>query len=227
MSVSDPLLEKAQAGDPAAFGELLGPHQERIRRVVIRLLGGGPDVEDVVQDVLVQVYRSLGTFRAEAKFTTWLYRLTLNVTKMHLRRLMSRPRFGDQPVPERPSAYPDPGPTGIGQPDDNLDRNRRVQALHALVSRLSEKKRTVLVLHDFEGVKPKDIADIVGAPVMTVRTRLFYARKELYAAIAADPVLAPAVPPHPASEAPEPRRSGSAVSQSHRARGSEPGAQRQ
>ena len=65
----------------------------------------------------------------------------------------------------------------------------RVDALYALLEKLSEKKRMVLVLHDFQGMSAKEVAELVEAPVLTVRTRLFYARRELYAAIAADPKL--------------------------------------
>ena len=98
-----------------------------------------------------------------------------------------------------------PGPGDaprLGESDQDLcpscgglvaERNERIDALYRLVDRLSEKKRTVLVLHDFEGLPAKEIAEIVEAPVLTVRTRLFYARKELYAALTEEPSLATVV----------------------------------
>ena len=177
----------AQAGEEAAFNELFLRHRGDVTRLVFRVLGPSADVEDVVQDVFVHVYRSLPRFRGESKFSTWLYRLTLNVARMQIRRGKSRPRFADVPVPEAPKGV------RVDSPEDLTERERRVRALHRLVERLSEKKRVVLVLHDLQGVSPKEIGEIVGAPVMTVRTRLFYARKELYAAIAEDPSLGPAV----------------------------------
>ncbi len=183
----DPVVRRAQNGDESAFEELFARHRGDVSRLVHRVLGTTADVEDVVQEVFVHVFRSLPRFRGDSRFSTWLYRLTVNVSRMHLRRGRSRPRVVDVPVPEAPrESHPD-------GPDRLTERRRRVEALHRLLDQLSEKKRTVLVLHDLQGVAPKDISEIVDAPVMTVRTRLFYARKELYALIAQDPSLAPAV----------------------------------
>ncbi len=182
----DPLVERAQNGDQAAFQELFLKYRDTVARVVYRVMGPSSEIEDVVQDVFIHVYRSLHTFRGEAKFTTWLYRLSANVTKMHLRRKKSRPRFADVPIPERLEPRDD-------APDQAVERRERVEALYRLVDRLSEKKREVLVLHDFEGMSAKEIAEVVEAPVLTVRTRLFYARKELYAALSEEPSLAAVV----------------------------------
>jgi len=180
----DPLIARAQAGEEAAFQELFLAHRETVARIVYRYMGPSSEVEDVVQDVFVHVYRSIGKFRGDSKFTTWLYRLTANVTKMHLRKKRSRPRTVDAPVPDK---RPEDAP--VETPDLAIARQRRVEALYRLVDRLSDKKREALVLHDFEGLSAKEIAERVDAPVLTVRTRLFYARKELYAALAEEPSL--------------------------------------
>lgn len=187
-AMSDSIVDRARAGDEAAFRELFVQHRETVARIVFRVMGASPEIDDVVQDVFVHVFRSLGSFRGDSKFSTWLYRLTVNVTRMHLRRGRSRPRFADVPVPEdrRDSEMPE-------RPDLVAERGERVRALYRLLDGLSEKKRLVLVLHDFEGMSAKEIAELVDAPVLTVRTRLFYARKELYAAIADDPSLGPVV----------------------------------
>jgi RNA polymerase sigma-70 factor, ECF subfamily len=76
------------------------------------------------------------------------------------------------------------------QPDEQLARRRRVAALYRLLERMSEKKRTVYVLHDLEGLSPAEISKIVGAPILTVRTRLFYARRSLLAELVQEPTLA-------------------------------------
>lgn len=186
MDAVDPLIRRAQDGEESAFRELFLRHRTDVARVVFRVLGPSPDVDDVTQDVFIHVYRSLKSFRGDSKFSTWLYRLTVNVARMHLRKGRSRPQIADAQVPEAPRAGDD-----IDTPDESLARNQRVKALYRLVEGLSEKKRAVLVLHDLEGVPAKQIAEMVDAPVLTVRTRLFYARKELYAAIAQDPALAP------------------------------------
>ncbi len=183
----DPVIERAMAGDETAFHEIFRDYKEVVARIVHRVMGPSHEIEDVVQDVFIHVFRSIGSFRGDAKFTTWLYRLTANVTKMHLRKKRSRPRFADVPVPEGRESRP------VETPDAVAERNERVVALYRLVDKLSEKKRAVLVLHDFEGLPAKEIAEIVEAPVLTVRTRLFYARKELYAALMDEPALAAVV----------------------------------
>jgi RNA polymerase sigma-70 factor (ECF subfamily) len=179
------LIERAQSGDPAAFRQIFVAHRSDVSRVVFRMIGPSPEVEDVVQEVFLHVYRSLKSFRGESRFSTWLYRLAVNVSRMHLRKGRSRPRFADVEVPEAPR---DGAP--LETPDVVVERQERVRTLYRLLETLSEKKREVLVMHDLEGVPAKEIAEIVGVPVLTVRTRLFYARKELYAAMATEPSLA-------------------------------------
>jgi len=190
MTGLDPVVARAREGDEAAFNHLFRIHRDTVTRIVYRVLGPTPEaeVEDVVQDVFIHVFRSLKNFRGDARFTTWLYRLTTNVARMHIRRKRSRPRFAHVEVPDRGDDA-----ESAARPDTATESGRRIEALYALVQELSDKKREVLVLHDFEGMAAKQIAEVVEAPVLTVRTRLFYARKELYAKIAADPELAPAV----------------------------------
>lgn len=181
----DPLIQRAQEGDAAAFREIFALHKDRVASIVFRFLGHSSEVDDVVQDVFLHVHRSLPRFRGEARFTTWLYRLTANITKMHLRKRASRPRVVDVEVPELPRHAEPPE-----APDDALARQLRIRALYRLLERLSEKKRMVLVLHDLEGMPAAEIAEVVEAPIMTVRTRLFYARRDLYAMFAEEPTLA-------------------------------------
>jgi RNA polymerase sigma-70 factor (ECF subfamily) len=177
------LVERCQQGDAEAFRELFRAHRQDVTRLAQRMLGRATDLEDIVQEVFLQVHRSIRDFRHGARFSTWLYRVTVNVVLMHRRAAKSRPIFGEAPeslmaVDGRPCA------------DEQLERARRVQAFHRLLDRLSEKKRVVFVLHELEGLSPGEIAKIVGSPVLTVRTRLFYARRELIALLAEEPSLA-------------------------------------
>ena len=145
------------------------------------------DVEDVAQEVFLHVHRSLASFRGDARFSTWLHRLTLNIARMHLRRAKSRPKLSpagndERGVLDRPN---------LATPQQEAERNERVRALYRLLDALSDKKREALVLHDLEGIPAEELAKILEIPVMTVRTRVFYARKELYAALCEDPALVP------------------------------------
>jgi RNA polymerase sigma-70 factor (ECF subfamily) len=180
----DPLIRRAQRGDQLALGELLRRHRNDVARVAFRALGPSADLEDVVQEALVQICRSLPSYQGHSKFTTWLYRVVTNVARMHLRRQRSRPQLtstSNEALERQPSDG--------SRPDQDVERNERLRALYGHISTLSDKKRTVLALHDLTGLPAIEVAEIVGAPVLTVRTRLFYARKELYAALARDPAL--------------------------------------
>jgi RNA polymerase sigma-70 factor (ECF subfamily) len=177
------LVERAQRGDAAAFAELFRQHRGAVGRIAFRMLGPGADLEDAVQDVFVHVFRSLPDFRGQSKFSTWLHRVTVNVVLMIRRRARSRPTLVAEDRVSRETS--DEG----ALPDEALARARRLEAFRGLLERLSEKKRTVFVLHELEGMGPAEIAQVVDCPVLTVRTRLFYARRELAELLRADPTL--------------------------------------
>jgi RNA polymerase sigma-70 factor (ECF subfamily) len=178
------LIARAATGDTAAFRTLYERHRSDVGRLVYRMLGARSDLEDVIQEVFIQAYKSLKDFRGQSKFSTWLHRVTVNVVLMHRRSARSRPVFADEPPGDPALRSPDLAP------DDDAERRERVRAFGRLLDRLAEKKRIVFVLHELEGIAPTEIAKMVGAPVLTVRTRLFYARRELEAMLADEPSLA-------------------------------------
>lgn len=177
------LIERCRAGDPDAFRALFSEHRADVLRLVHRMLGRSNELEDVIQEVFLQVHRSIRDFRGQSRFTTWLYRVAVNVVLMHRRAARSRPVFG---AADDLHQAIDVAPL----PDEQLARSKRIQAFYRLLERLTEKKRTVFVLHELEGINPAEIARIVEAPVLTVRTRLFYARRELSALLREEPDLA-------------------------------------
>lgn len=177
------LVLRCQAGDREAFHELFRRHRSDVARLVQRLLGGRGDIDDVVQEVFLQVHRSLKDFRFGSRFSTWLYRVTVNVVLMQRRAARSRPQLVEAPEGLTPL-------DAALSPEEQAVRKRRVEAFYRLLDRLSEKKRTAYILHEMEGMSPSDIAEAVKAPVLTVRTRLFYARRELCALLREEPALA-------------------------------------
>lgn len=177
------LVARCQSGDRTAFSDLFRRHRTDVARLVQRMMGHSPDLEDVIQEVFFQVHRSIKDFRGQSRFSTWLYRVTVNVVLMQRRSAKSRPVLVGAPDGLTPTAA---GPL----PDEDAARRARVAAFGRLLDRLSEKKRTVFVLHELEGLQAVEISEIVGAPVLTVRTRLFYARKELAEMLRDEPTLA-------------------------------------
>lgn len=183
------LVTRFQNGESAAFSEIFRRNEPAVSRLVARMLGlnshrrvGTEELEDLVQEVFVQVYRSLATFRGQSRLGTWIYRIAINVVLMHRRSLRSRPALTHTELPVE-TQHP-----GL-LPDDEFIRKRNVAALYQQLEKLSEKKRTVFILHEIEGLSPAEIAKAVDAPVLTVRTRLFYARRELLELFRSDPYL--------------------------------------
>lgn len=175
------LVARCQRGDKEALGELYRRYRNEVARNLHRMLGPGRgDLEDVLQEVFIEVFRSIPRFRGDARVSTWLYRVCVNVALQRLRKRKRRAEVSADDVPEE--APSDGGET----PERALDARRRLDAVYRLLDELSPKKRVVFILHEIEGREPKEIAGIVGAPVLTVRTRLHYARKEFYALAARD-----------------------------------------
>lgn len=175
------VVERARSGDVTAFRELYAMHHRQVARQLAFLVPRS-DLEDVLQDVFIEVYKSVARFEGKSAFTTWLYRLTVHVA-MKSRRKHTRSRLDIvEDVPDRA----DEGPT----PDDVSLSAERQARVEELLQKLSDKKRTVLVMHDLQGVEAQRIAEILDTNILTVRTRLFYARRELEALAKDDPALA-------------------------------------
>ena len=183
VSAEEDLVARCRAGDSRAFREIFLLYRADVTRLLQRMVGRRADLEDLLQEVFVQVHRSIKNFRAEARLSTWIYRVAVNVALMHRRAAKSRPVIVAEP--QEPSLLDESAP-----PDEQLSRHRRVEALYRLLDRVSDKKRVVYVLHELEGLTPNDISKVVGAPVLTVRTRLFYARREVLAMLREEPALA-------------------------------------
>jgi RNA polymerase sigma-70 factor (ECF subfamily) len=177
------LITRAASGDVSAFRQIYERHRHDVARLVYRMIGPRSDLEDVIQEIFVQVYKSLKDFRGQSKFSTWLHRVTVNVVLMHRRAMRSRPILVEEHAEVAVASEE-------LSPDEDVARRERMRAFARLLGRLADKKRIVFVLHELEGLPPGEIAQIVGAPVLTVRTRLFYARREIEAMLAEEPSLA-------------------------------------
>jgi RNA polymerase sigma-70 factor (ECF subfamily) len=181
----DTLLQRCVAGEREALAELYRRHKGEALRFIRHAVRNTQDADDILQEVFVEVSRSLPRFEGRAAFSTWLHRICVRTAVRHMKRRYRQ--VGEQEVEPSPKHEPADHRPG---PDDHAATRDRAQRVRALLEKIAPKKRMVLVLHDLEGVSPKEISALVGAPVLTVRTRLFYARKELAALAAQDPALA-------------------------------------
>jgi RNA polymerase sigma-70 factor, ECF subfamily len=178
------ILQDAASGNAEAFRKLFAKHRTDVQRLVFRMVGARSDIDDIVQEVFIQVFRSLRDFRGQAKFSTWLHRVTVNVVLMHRRAAKSRPTYTEE------ASHDIVADEAQVLPDEDAARRERMRAFGRLLDRLADKKRVVFVLHELEGMSPAEISEIVGAPILTVRTRLFYARRELEQMWKDEPTLA-------------------------------------
>ncbi|MFT3839897.1 MAG: sigma-70 family RNA polymerase sigma factor [Myxococcaceae bacterium] len=177
---ADDLLDRCKAGQPEAFRELYRRHHRQVASQLAFLVPRS-DLEDTLQDVFIEVFRSLKKFEGRSAFTTWLYRLTVHVA-MKARRKQVRSRLD---VVEE---LPETADQSAGPDDTTLAAERRAR-VEQLLEKLSPKKRTVLVLHDLRGMEASRIAEVLDTNILTVRTRLFYARRELEQLAQGDPAL--------------------------------------
>jgi RNA polymerase sigma-70 factor (ECF subfamily) len=146
---------------------------------LFRVLGDRNELDDLVQEVFVIAFRGMDRFRGDAKLSTWLYRIAVNVALGRLRaRSRKPPPASVEPEGDEASAE--------GTPETLLAQREDVARVYRVLEHIAPKKRVVLVLHEIQGLDIKEIAEIVGAPLVTVRTRLHYARKEFYRLIAGD-----------------------------------------
>lgn len=162
------LIKAFIKGNDSTFRTLVIKHKEKVRNLVFLTLGDVEFVDDISQDVFISVYHKLGEFRFESKFTTWLYRITVNKCRDYLRKKRVRSIF--VPIKDSDTEY------GTGPFSENVDIPNLVRSA---IEKLPEKLRTPLVLRDIDGFSYKEIADQMGTEVGTIKSRIFRARENL------------------------------------------------
>ena len=188
------LVERARRGDRAAYGQLFERHHGRIHGMCARLLRRSDDVDDAVQQTFLEGWRCLGRFEGKSRFTTWLTRIAIHTcfsTRRRLRRLLLiDPRTDDDT--QRPQlTIVDSGQQDQWLAADEIaSRHARERALGEVLANVSEKKRVVFVLVDLEGLTSPEAAEVLAINEATVRTRLFYVRQEIAAALRVHPGFA-------------------------------------
>jgi RNA polymerase sigma-70 factor, ECF subfamily len=160
------LIQRAQEGDPVAIREIYRMYSPRVFAIVKRLAADDGLAEDWAQEAWVRIFRALGTFRGDARFTTWLHRIAVN-SALHGRRWRERRVKHEAPIPESMPVR--------AKPEETLLRLRLEKAMQ----QLPERMRQVLVLHDVEGYTHEDIAEFLGVTAGTSKSQLFKARARM------------------------------------------------
>jgi RNA polymerase sigma-70 factor, ECF subfamily len=181
------LIERCRRDDRAAQDELYHRFRRQVAGNLYRVMGDRTDLDDLVQEVFVIAFRGLERFRGDARLSTWLYRICVNVALGRIRTRRRRPTAIG--VTDLDSAAIDPSLTERPEtPERSLQRRQDQERVHRALETLAPKKRVVLYLHEIEGLDLKEIAYLVDSNPVTVRTRLFYARREFYKVLAGEPV---------------------------------------
>ena len=172
------LVQRAQRGDLRAFDLLVLKYQGRISALVSRYISDPGEVEDVTQEAFIKAYRALERFRGDSAFYTWLYRIAANAAKNHLVAKGRRPR-SDASI-EDAEAFDEFGlSSDSGSPEAIAMGDELVSVVDAAMQALPEELRAALTLRELEGLSYDDIAEVLGCPVGTVRSRIFRAREAI------------------------------------------------
>jgi RNA polymerase sigma-70 factor (ECF subfamily) len=173
------LVDRFNSGDANAFQELVDRHKKKVYYLAYDITGDHHEAEDVSQEVFVKVFRSLNTFRRDAKMSSWLYKITVNASLDSLRKKPSRP---DAPIDILEKV--DVGDNALGGRTD-LDPERRAESLllqrhiSQALQKVSPKERSVFVMRHYNDLKIREIAEVLNISVGTVKALLFRAIKKL------------------------------------------------
>ena len=172
------LVQRAQRGDLRAFDLLVLKYQGRIGALVSRYIADAGEVEDVTQEAFIKAYRALSKFRGDSAFYTWLYRIAANAAKNHLVAKGRRP--GADATIEDAEAFEDGGLVSeTGSPEAMAMGDELALVVEQALQSLPEELRAALTLRELEGLSYDDIAEVLGCPVGTVRSRIFRAREAI------------------------------------------------
>ncbi len=186
------VIARAQAGDRAAFDELVHRYDRDVLKLAINVLHSTEEARDVYQEAFLKIYRNLHRFRSECSFYTWIYRIVTNVCLDHMRRRRSRPE--DQAPELRPASYE--GATGpdfferqrATRTQDNPESSLLGQEIAARIDKalalLSPRERMIFEMKHYQGLRLRAIGEALGTTEETVKTSLFRATRKLRAQLA-------------------------------------------
>ena len=182
--LSDPdnqLMQKAGSGDIAAFKELIKKHQGTVTGIIYRYTGNHNEVEDLAQDIFLKIYKAANSYVPRAQFKTWLYKVVANHCLNFFRSQKRKALIYslDQPVSEDYNPHIQRTDAQKEQPETLLQQQELQIALKRALSELPERQRMAIILHRFEGLSYKEVADTLGSSLSAVESLIFRAMSSL------------------------------------------------
>jgi RNA polymerase sigma-70 factor, ECF subfamily len=193
VATDEELVARARGKDFAAFEQLLDRYEDKIFRLAYRFVRNETEAKEILQDTFLSLWRKLDTFKGDAQFSSWLYRVTSNAALMRLRSQRRHPEVSTEELEPgfldtRAASYGDLPPLGENwarRPDDELQSEELRRQLQRAIEALPEIYRTVFLVRDVDGFSTEETAQALGISVPTVKTRLHRARIALREAIGA------------------------------------------
>jgi RNA polymerase sigma-70 factor (ECF subfamily) len=181
----DGLILRAQKGDRVAFEELVRLHEQKVLRLALQVVRSPDEARDLFQEAFLKVHRSLPNFRFKSSFSTWLYRVVMNVCLDHLRRQNSREEV-QAPVredgePEYYDTLPDTRPTL--NPERALQAGEIARRIEVALKRLTPRERMIFELKHYQGLRLRAIGELCGTSEETAKNCLFRATQKLRVAL--------------------------------------------
>jgi RNA polymerase sigma-70 factor (ECF subfamily) len=174
------LVARVQRGDKQAFNLLVIKYQRKILRLLSRMIRDPADLEDVAQEAFIKAYRALPQFRGESAFYTWLYRIAINTARNWLSSVGKRPSAPNAIESEDGETFNETDSlSDISTPESMVASREIAETVNSAIEELPEELRTAIVLREIEGMSYEDIAQTMGCPIGTVRSRIFRAREAI------------------------------------------------
>ena len=180
MSAEDLLIKRAQSGDVAAFEALIEAYEQKVFHIAYRMAGNPDDAADMAQEILLKIFRNVGKFKGESKFSTWVYRVATNTCLDELKKAKRKAAYSLDEEFET-----EEGQLGVEVADTAPTPEQRVEgqeirdAITEAISRLSEEHRQIIILRDINGLTYEEVADILDCSLGTVKSRISRAREQL------------------------------------------------
>jgi RNA polymerase sigma-70 factor (ECF subfamily) len=173
------LVERVQRGDSAAFDALVRKYQHRITALIGRYIPDWSECQDVAQETFIRAYRALPNFRGDAQFYTWLHRIAVNTAKNYLVAQNRRPPTDDIDAGDAEQFDTGTRLRDTDTPEHELLRQEIERTLMRVVEALPEELRTAITMREMDGLSYEEIAQKMGCPIGTVRSRIFRAREAI------------------------------------------------
>lgn len=162
------IIKRFIDGEESIFKILVQRHKEKVRNIIYLTLGSNSAVDDIAQEVFITVYKNLNQFKFQSQFTTWLYRVTINKCKDHIRKMKIRKIFSPIKDTDKELGY-----------NISVEESNTAELVQEAITKLPDKLRIPLLLKDIEGFSYQEIAETVQCEIGTVKSRIFRAREGL------------------------------------------------